>query len=69
VDLRTSGDAKINSVISFHPAHTDIIRDIQWNPFVPFWFASAGEDGVVHVWYVVNDPLASFFFLLLLSCS
>jgi hypothetical protein len=33
-------------------AHADIIRDVAWSPLVPYWFASAGDDGTVHVWDV-----------------
>lgn len=28
------------------------INSLAWNPFVPYWLASAGEDGVVNVWDV-----------------
>ncbi|KAL0477255.1 tssc1 [Acrasis kona] len=31
-------------------AHSDSIRDIQWNPMIPHWVASAGNDGVVNIW-------------------
>lgn len=44
-------DQKNSGIVgSFLNAHDDVIRDIQWNPFVPHWLASAGEDSVVNVW-------------------
>ncbi|PVU95416.1 hypothetical protein BB559_002749 [Furculomyces boomerangus] len=26
------------------------INDISWNPFVPYWIASGGDDGIVNIW-------------------
>ncbi|KAI8920454.1 hypothetical protein BC831DRAFT_479528 [Entophlyctis helioformis] len=31
-------------------AHDSPILDIKFNPFVPYWVATSGEDGVVKVW-------------------
>jgi WD40 repeat protein len=31
-------------------AHAGGIRDLQWSPFIPYWFATAGEDARIKVW-------------------
>ncbi|KAJ3340730.1 hypothetical protein HDU93_006400 [Gonapodya sp. JEL0774] len=33
-------------------AHGAPVTSVAWNPFVPYWVATAGEDAVVHVWDV-----------------
>ena len=30
--------------------HRGAVLDLQWSPFVPFWYATSSEDGNVHVW-------------------
>ena len=31
-------------------AHVGAIRDLTWNPFIPYWFATAGSDSVIQIW-------------------
>lgn len=33
-----------------HKAHDRPIRDAKFNPFIPYWLASAGEDSIVNIW-------------------
>ncbi|KAF7727686.1 hypothetical protein EC973_007241 [Apophysomyces ossiformis] len=37
-------------VWSAHEAHARPIRDTRFNPFIPYWLASGGEDGLVNIW-------------------
>ncbi|KAI8338416.1 hypothetical protein BC941DRAFT_422864 [Chlamydoabsidia padenii] len=42
-------------------AHTGTILDGQFNPFIPYWLASAGGDGIVNIWDLratCHKPLA-----------
>lgn len=47
-DLRQSNPKK--SIWTAHDAHEGAIRDIRWNPFIPYWVATAGEDSIIRVW-------------------
>jgi len=31
-------------------AHRGVVRDIKWNPFTPYWIATAGDDGAIRIW-------------------
>ncbi|OZJ04181.1 hypothetical protein BZG36_02165 [Bifiguratus adelaidae] len=59
-DVRQPGDPVIwRSDID--TSHVGVIRDIRFNPFVPYWVASAREDGLVSVWdirFSKNLPVA-----------
>ncbi|KAI8378268.1 WD40-repeat-containing domain protein [Choanephora cucurbitarum] len=41
---------KEKEVWSVDQAHDRPIQDAQFNPFIPYWLASAGEDSVVNLW-------------------
>ena len=44
-------DTRSNSIVwRTENAHTRPIRDAKFNPFIPYWLASAGEDSVVNIW-------------------
>ncbi len=52
-DTRLAGlsDAPKGGVIwKVDQAHQGSIHSVQFNPFIPYWLASAGEDGVAKVW-------------------
>ncbi|KAJ3306585.1 hypothetical protein HDV03_004714 [Kappamyces sp. JEL0829] len=38
------------AVWSVHDAHAGSVTDVAFNTFIPYWLASAGEDGVVKMW-------------------
>eukprot|EP01129_Flabellula_baltica_P011341 TRINITY_DN4944_c0_g1_i1.p1 TRINITY_DN4944_c0_g1~~TRINITY_DN4944_c0_g1_i1.p1 ORF type:complete len:1296 (+),score=323.10 TRINITY_DN4944_c0_g1_i1:11-3898(+) len=44
-DLRVMSSMKEGIWKTIQP-HTGVIRDIKWNQFIPFWFATAATDGV-----------------------
>lgn len=55
----TSGAVKIYDLKSRDPstpvwhvkkAHDGVVRSIAWNPFIPYWFATAGSDANIHIW-------------------
>lgn len=55
----TSGAVKIYDLKARDPSvpvwavkkgHSGVVRDISWNPFIPYWFATAGSDGIIQVW-------------------
>jgi WD40 repeat protein len=55
----TNGTVKIYDLKSRDPnttiwsvkkAHHGSIRDIAWNPFIPYWFATAGSDSIIQIW-------------------
>ncbi|KAI8364104.1 hypothetical protein BD560DRAFT_403639 [Blakeslea trispora] len=41
---------KDQPVWSVNQAHDRPIQDAQFNPFIPYWLASAGEDSIVNIW-------------------
>ncbi|KAG0223563.1 hypothetical protein BGW42_005808 [Actinomortierella wolfii] len=47
MDRRHGGDFE---AMLLTEAHRGAIRDIQWNPYVPYWLASCGDDGQIKVW-------------------
>ncbi|KAI8889334.1 WD40 repeat-like protein [Backusella circina FSU 941] len=52
IDTRTAiGDDK-GVAWSTKNAHDRPIRDTKFNPFLPYWLASAGEDAIVNIWDV-----------------
>ncbi|RCH83393.1 hypothetical protein CU098_004740, partial [Rhizopus stolonifer] len=46
IDTRTSDGV----AWSVDKAHDRPIQDAKFNPFIPYWLASAGEDSVVNIW-------------------
>ncbi|KAL9538365.1 hypothetical protein MBANPS3_010988 [Mucor bainieri] len=50
VDTRISTNSHNGVVWSADNAHDRPIRDAKFNPFIPYWVASAGEDSVVNIW-------------------
>ncbi|KAF1799366.1 WD40-repeat-containing domain protein [Mucor lusitanicus] len=50
VDTRISTNSHNGVVWSADNAHDRPIRDAKFNPFIPYWIASAGEDSVVNIW-------------------
>ncbi|KXS19326.1 hypothetical protein M427DRAFT_29247 [Gonapodya prolifera JEL478] len=52
-DRSPSPSAATGGVVFELPgAHAAPVTSVAWNPFVPYWVATAGEDAVVHVWDV-----------------
>lgn len=49
-DLRVQGAGGV--VWKFKRGHEGAIRDLRWSPFIPYWFATCGEDACVKVWDV-----------------
>ena len=47
--LEKDGKSKIWSLSD---AHIGPVTDVAFNTFIPYWLASAGEDGVVKMWDV-----------------
>lgn len=37
-------------VWSIKDAHEGVVTDVSFNPFLPFWLATSGEDGVIKMW-------------------
>jgi hypothetical protein len=58
-DVRLLGQApsaqRSAVVWKVNDAHDDAIRDIAWSPLMPFWVASAGDDGCVQVFDIRMD--------------
>lgn len=48
IDTRISENDGV--VWSVDRAHDRPIRDAKFNPFIPYWLASAGEDSIVNIW-------------------
>lgn len=47
--------------IVWQGTHGGSVLDAQFSPFIPFWLASAGDDGVVDIWDLratCHKPLA-----------
>jgi WD40 repeat protein len=63
VDTRNLKTKNANWVIwQIQHAHQGSIRDIQYHPLVPYWVASAGNDGYIKLWdlrYNGKEPLVS----------
>jgi WD40 repeat protein len=49
LDARILGKNSKSIVMSYSEAHDSAITDSKFNEFIPYWMASAGEDGVVKV--------------------
>jgi hypothetical protein len=49
-DTRLLQSGSKSVVWTIPDAHQGCVNDIKFNNFVPFWIASAGEDGVVKMW-------------------
>ncbi|CAO3589619.1 unnamed protein product [Absidia cylindrospora] len=59
VDLRLKDHQGI--VWKAPEAHSNAIRDAQFNPFIPYWLASGGDDSIVNIWDLratCHKPLA-----------
>ncbi|KAK4521291.1 uncharacterized protein ATC70_011905 [Mucor velutinosus] len=50
VDTRIPTNSHNGEVWSADNAHDRPIRDAKFNPFIPYWVASAGEDSLVSIW-------------------
>jgi WD40 repeat protein len=51
LDLRMFDSNEQKPIVWKHDnAHAATIRDIKWNPFVPHWVASCGDDCDIHIW-------------------
>ena len=48
VIARTKSNASPWKMTSPHSG--GFVTSLQWHPHVPYWFASAGDDGSIHVW-------------------
>jgi hypothetical protein len=49
LDARILGKNGKSIVMSYSEAHDSAITDSKFNEFIPYWMASAGEDGVIKV--------------------
>ena len=52
LDTRLLGKNAKSTVLSYSSAHDSAITDTKFNEFIPYWMASAAEDGVVKVAFV-----------------
>lgn len=50
IDTRISPNEQSSIVWSVENAHDRPIRDCKFNPYIPYWLASAGEDSMVNIW-------------------
>ncbi|KAI7902775.1 WD40-repeat-containing domain protein [Cokeromyces recurvatus] len=51
IDTRTSSTESPDGLVwSAENAHDRPITDAKFNPFIPYWLASAGEDAIVNIW-------------------
>lgn len=50
IDTRIPSSEKNGIVWSVDNAHDRPIRDAKFNPYIPYWLASAGEDSIVNIW-------------------
>lgn len=52
VKAYSGGSTNFPSPVAYfqYGAHNDCINKVRWSPFVPYWIASSGNDGVVKVW-------------------
>ncbi|KAI8912774.1 hypothetical protein EDD86DRAFT_245639 [Gorgonomyces haynaldii] len=48
LDTRQLGNS--SSVWSVEKSHEGMVNCVQFNPFVPYWIATGGSDGVVKIW-------------------
>jgi WD40 repeat protein len=49
-DIRLLEKDSNSKIWSISDAHSESITDIAFNTFIPYWLASAGDDGVVKMW-------------------
>lgn len=54
LDARILGKNAKSTVLSYSGAHEAAITDTKFNEFIPYWMASAAEDGVVKVYQIVS---------------
>lgn len=53
IDARILGKNGKSTVMSYTGAHDSAITDTKFNEFIPYWIASAAEDGVVKVFICI----------------
>ncbi|KAI8899141.1 hypothetical protein BC833DRAFT_586981 [Globomyces pollinis-pini] len=60
MDTRLLQNGTKSIVWSIQNAHQGEVNDVQFNTFLPFWLASAGDDGVVKLWDIryLKGPLS-----------
>ncbi|KAJ2999530.1 hypothetical protein HDV02_002677 [Globomyces sp. JEL0801] len=60
MDTRLLQNGSKSIVWSIQNAHQGEVNDVQFNTFLPFWLASAGDDGVVKLWDIryLKGPLS-----------
>lgn len=51
LDTRMISKNSKSTVLSYGGAHEAAITDTKFNQFIPYWMASAAEDGVVKVYH------------------
>ena len=66
IDTRLIGGPKSN-VWKIEGAHNGDVNTVKFNPFVPYWLASGGSDGVVKVWDIRYHKNAAVYLLFLLN--
>ena len=49
LDTRIIGKNLKSTVLSYQGAHESAITDTKFNEFMPYWMASASEDGAIKV--------------------
>ncbi|KAK9723064.1 hypothetical protein K7432_002173 [Basidiobolus ranarum] len=47
LDMRKDGKPMVWKA---QKGHDSVINEVQWNPFVPYWIASGGDDHMVKLW-------------------
>jgi WD40 repeat protein len=51
IDNRLLQEGSKKSLIwSMDNAHPGKVTDVSFNPFIPFWLASSGDDGIIKMW-------------------
>lgn len=50
LDTRIPSSEHGGIVWSVDNAHDRPIRDAKFNPYIPYWLASTGEDSIVNIW-------------------
>lgn len=50
IDTRVPPSEKNGIVWSVDKSHDRPVRDAKFNPYIPYWLASAGEDSIVNIW-------------------
>jgi WD40 repeat protein len=53
LDTRISSKTRTGVVYKVADAHSSAVSCAKFSPFIPYWLASAGQDGVVKLWDLV----------------